>query len=177
MKILKILAIGAAFVMAVVVAGVMAILNMSPETSIYNGSQVPKRFMSKIRDLGLLAEGEKIKYFYSDAILDIRDGMYFVTDRKLVVYCRDWEDPDLAMELGRIAMIDAEYDDSFWTDSYVTVIAEDEEEVSFPLSSENGRDKDFVNYLAGKAGVEVNVDGAEEAADAPAPAAEADPAP
>lgn len=58
-----------------------------PDSSIYLGKQVPKR---TIHSLGLLESGEEIQYFYSDGIWDIKQGMYFVTDRHIALYSYDW---------------------------------------------------------------------------------------
>ena len=47
----------------------------------------------------LLQEEEQIRYFYSDALYDIKDSLYFVTDRNLVLYSTDWEEPQIIIPL------------------------------------------------------------------------------
>ena len=125
----------------------MILGSMTPETSVYLGRQIPRKFMKEIRSLELITADEAIKYFYSDAIVDIKEGMYFVTDKNLVVYCKSWEDPGAVIALGDIARIETNYDDSFFNDSQVHVETKDGLEISFPVSSEQGRDRLFVEYL------------------------------
>ena len=119
----------------------------SPETYIYSGHQVPRKFLHEIRSLDLLEEDEKIKYFYSDAIFNIKEGMYFVPGRNITLYSEKWKKPVTIIKLENITKIDVEYDDTFWTDSFVSIETKDGLEVSFPLSSEKGRDKKFMQYL------------------------------
>ncbi|MEM8549453.1 MAG: hypothetical protein AAGF10_01555 [Verrucomicrobiota bacterium] len=147
MKALKVIGIIAVILASIVFFGLAFIGEMSPETSVYLGKQVPKRFMNEIRSLNLLEEGETIKYFYSDAMFDIKDGMYFVTDRHLVVYSSAWDEPETIIDYAEITDVETEYDNSFFYDSYVTVETNSGMEVSFPVSSEKGRDKKFVEYM------------------------------
>jgi len=153
-KVLKILGICLAGLIGLGVIGVMVLGYRSPETYVYPGKQVPKRYMKEIRELGLLEEGEKIAYFYSDGMLDIKEGLYFVSDRHLVLYCKDWEEPKTIIDFENITKIDAEYNDSFLEDTYVTVETVSGLEVSFPVSSERKRDEKFVQHIASKARVE-----------------------
>src|SRR5687768_14969858 len=51
--------------------------SVGPDTKVYTGNEVPKRFVNTARELKLLEQGESIKFFYSDGLTDIRDGFYF----------------------------------------------------------------------------------------------------
>ncbi len=152
MKLWQILCIGLGALVALGVTGLITIGSIGPDTYVYLGQQLPKRYLEEVKSLGLVADDEKIRYFYSDALFDIKEGLYFVTDRNLVLYCQDWDQPDTIIPFAAIADIKAEYDDSFLEDSYVYVATHDDLEVSFPLSSERGRDKMFVEYLTEQAG-------------------------
>ena len=55
---------------------------------------MPKKYVEEIKGLKLLRHGEKIVYFYSDGFIDIKDGMYFVTDQNVVAYNNLWEEPE-----------------------------------------------------------------------------------
>ena len=77
-------------------SGVIYLGLRAPATRALTGSQLPKRHLETIRRLELLDEGERIRYFYSDGWLSIEDGMYFFTDRKVVVYGSDFEPGQLA---------------------------------------------------------------------------------
>lgn len=120
-----------------------------PETYIYLGHQVPKKYIEEVKNLGLLQNDEKIKYFYSDAITDIKEGIYFVTDQKLVLYNNEWQEPKTIIMFDEIISLDVEYNDSFYEDSYI-MVETDELELDFPVSSEKKRDKDFYNYILQK---------------------------
>ncbi len=102
--------------------------------------------MSTIRGLNLLEDGEQIRFFYSDAILDITDGMYFFTDRKVVVYGSGLENPAIITPYSMIAAIELAFDDSFFNDSLITLTLVDDTYVSFPVSSESGGDKPFTEH-------------------------------
>ncbi len=132
----------------VVLAIVVAIIGENvPETSVYTGRQIPGKFMEEIRSLNLIEKDEQIIYFYTDAMFDITSGLYFVTERNLVLYSNAWEAPEIIIPLDQIDSVDVEYDDSFWNDTNVYVTTYAGMEVSFPVSSENGLDRKFVEVL------------------------------
>ncbi len=153
MKILKIFAMSIGTIIVIGVIAVIIIGSICPETYIYLGHQVPKKYLSEIRSIDLLESDDKIKYFYTDAMFDIKNGMYFVTDRNLVLFCNDWEEAGIIIFLDKIVRVDVEYDESFFNDSLVYVETTTGFEVCFPLSSDHGRDKDFVKYLKQKSGI------------------------
>lgn len=138
--------LGIAVLIAVSVA-FMWIGTYGPSTAVYPGRQLPQRFVSRVRDLGLLERGETIRYFYSDALVDIERGMYFVTDRKLVVYSSEWEEPSIVIPFDRIDELSARYDESWLEDSSVFLTTTDGMEISFPVSSEQGLDEKFVEAI------------------------------
>jgi len=144
---LKIIALSIGAIFALVFTGLVVVASFGPDTYVYLGKQLPKRYADKVHALGLIDADEKIKYFYSDALVSIEDGMYFVTDRNLVLYSRDWQEPKTVIHFRDIVNLEAEYDDSVLSDSMVYVKTVSGMEVSFPVSSEHGRDKDFVRYL------------------------------
>lgn len=86
-------------------------------------------------------------FFYSDAIFDIKEGMYFVTDHKLTVYTEEWDEPIHQFELANIDSIDAQYNDSFIEDSWMIITTQLGDGAEFPLSSENKRDRLFVQHI------------------------------
>ena len=149
-KALKIAGLGLVLLVGGLIMALTAIAYIGPDTSVYPGRQVPKRFVATIRALNLLQEDEQIRYFYSDALLDIRTGFYFVTDKNLVLYSNEWAEPAMIIPLDQIASLDAVYDDSFFEDSSVFVTTVSGMEVSFPVSSEKGLDKKFVGAVQQK---------------------------
>ncbi len=122
----------------------------SPDTYVYLGNQMPKKYLKEIRTMNLLENNEKIKYFYSDGLYDIKEGFYFVTDQKLVAYSENWEEPETIIYFNEIISLEVEYHDSWYEDSYIMLKTNDGLELDFPVSSERKRDKDFYNYLLKK---------------------------
>lgn len=149
MKIFKYLGISFGVLVSIGITVLIVLGSIAPETSIYLGRQLPKNYMLEIKSLGLVGENEDIKYFYSDAFFDIKEGMYFVTDKNLILYSSDWEDPKTIIKYSDILNMDVDYNDSFFEDS-LALITTTEYEISFPLSSEHGRDKKFIEFLSGK---------------------------
>lgn len=150
----KIIGFGCASIVGVIVIALMIIGSIAPDTAVYPGRQIPKRFMTTIRSLNLLKKDEQIRYFYSDALLDIKAGFCFVTDKNLVLYSSNWEEPEVIIPLSQIASLDVVYDDSFWEDTTVFVTTYSGIEISFPVSSEKGLDKKFVEAIQEKLNVE-----------------------
>ncbi len=167
---LKILGISAIALASLCLIGLLVIGNLSPETFIYTEKQIPKRFLKTVKSLGLLEEDETIQYFYSDGFLKIEQGMYFVTDKNLTLYSTEWPEPSLRIPLNELFYVEAEFNDSFFEDSYVTIASNDIEYAFFPLSSERGLDKKFVEYLEKHANENViAIEHDEEPAPSPAP--------
>ena len=130
-----------------------------PETSVYIGNQMPKDYMSTVKELGLLEKGEKIKYFYSDSLIDITDGMYFVTDRHVVLYSNDFAESAIVIPFDSITDLEVEYDNSFWDDTMIYITTDDDGiEYALPVSSENGLDKKFFEAIKDKIKTEENTD-------------------
>jgi hypothetical protein len=137
-------------VAAVIIIGLVFLFvvgSLGPDTAVYTGHQIPKKFMATIRSLNLLSDGEQIRYFYSDAMLDIKAGFYFVSNTRLVLYSSKWETPEVILPFEEIESVEADYSDSFWEDSIVYVTTSSGMDVCFPVSSERGLDRKFVEAI------------------------------
>lgn len=119
----------------------------SPETSVYLGAQLPKKYLDEINNLELLDDGEDVKYFYTDAFKDIKNGLYFVTDNKIAIYNKNWGEPKIIIPYEDIESLDALFDDSFFTDSFFYVRTKSGTEVEFPMSSEKNRDRIVYDFI------------------------------
>jgi len=120
-----------------------------PETSVYTGNQVPRRYVEAIREVGALNDGETILYFYSDALADVRDGFYFVSDEKVAVYSQTAAgSPLTAVPFDQIADLQLFRNESFFEDSQITLELKDGTPVSFPVSSEYDKDQEFFDAIA-----------------------------
>lgn len=108
-----------------------------PGTSAVSGAQMKSRHAEIIEELGLLEPGEEIQMFYSDAIRDIRNGMYLLTSRHLILYNREWTEPAAIIPYRDIISVDYTQSDSWLFDSMFTVETEDAV-YTFPVSVEGG---------------------------------------
>lgn len=121
--------------------GLMVIGVVSPETSVYKGNQVPPRFLETAREVGALDPGESVDYFYSDGLLDVREGFYLVNDKKVVIYSNDGGDPALVvLPFEQIESAELTRNESFVEDSYIFIETTDGEYHVFPVSSEQKGD-------------------------------------
>jgi len=120
---------------------------VGPDTAVYRGTQIPNRFAKIMRDDGALEDGESIAFFYSDAMTDIHDGYYFVSDRKVVIYRQDSLPPLLKIAFDEIASARLVRDISFLNDSFITLELNNGEIVLFPVSSERDRDQLFFDEI------------------------------
>ena len=120
---------------------------VGPDTKVYAGNEVPRRFTDTLRELNLLESGEQIRFFYSDGFMDIRNGCYFVSDRKVVVYNRSAATPATAVRFDDIEDVQFDPSDSTWVDGSITLTLKDGNVVGFPVSAEQGRDKMFYNAI------------------------------
>ena len=134
----------------IIIIVLMIIGALSPETSVYLGHEVPKGYIKEIKELHLLERGEKIQYFYSDGFLDIKKGLYFLTEKKLVIYSEEWSEPAIIISYQEILNVNIERDESFLVDSYIEVESTDGYVYGFPMSSEKGRDNLFFEYIASR---------------------------
>lgn len=126
---------------------------MSPDAKVLSGRQVPARFVRQIRDLGVLQADEQIEYFYSDALTNIENGFYLLTDRKVVVYSREFEEPAIIVPFEDIVDAEAEYSDTWLEDGTIVLTLSDGTSVSFPVSSQGGGDRRMFSALKKKAGL------------------------
>jgi hypothetical protein len=119
----------------------------TPGTAVISGSRLAAKHLRQIEKLGLIVPGEKILYFYSDGMLDIEEGMYFLTDRRLVLYSNQWDPPARRIPFEEIREASIQYEDSWLEDSIVTLEVEGDDILEFPLSSEGGGDRRFYSEL------------------------------
>ncbi len=112
-----------------------------------SGSQLPDRYVRQIRDLGLLDDDERVYLFYSDGFFTIDEGMYFVTDSHLTLYCKDWAEPRKRIPYDQIESVTISYSDDWMVDSTVWVNTRAGQGISFPLSMEGGGDRRFIQRI------------------------------
>jgi hypothetical protein len=149
-KALIILAVVLGIGLVALCGGLGYLAGKAPPTYVQSGQQIREVELDVVHDLGLLEPGERILYFYSDGLLGPEEGMYFITDQRLVCYCNAWSEPLTSVPYESIIDVRAEYEPSVFIDSmvYVTYVdGEYEMDLVFPVSSERGGDQRFVNEL------------------------------
>lgn len=138
-------------VLALLFLGLLSLLIFvgakGPETFVVEGHHMKAKHLKRLEELGVLETDEKILLFYSDGLLDIADGSYLLTDRHLIVYCDAWEQPLEKYPYSQVVDATLERDESFFTDSHLTVTLAEGFETSFPLSSEKNGDERFLEKL------------------------------
>ena len=141
--------IGIGFIstITVVLVPLIIFLGLGPPTEVVPGKMLNKKYSSFIREQGLIEHGEEIIYWYSDGFPGFKNGFYFYTSDKVIVYCKDWDDPVISIPFSMIEDIRFEHNPSFFIDSMIILTLYDDTEVHFPVSSEKGGDKNFYNTL------------------------------
>ncbi|NOJ03003.1 hypothetical protein F0236_04485 [Vibrio splendidus] len=117
------------------------------EGTIHTRDQIPESYLEKINELDLLETTEKVEYLYTDALFELEEGLYFVTNKHLVLFNQEWSPRGYIIPFESIRKVEIDYDYSYINDSIMTVRTL-EHVLSFPLSSNEGRDKLFMEYLS-----------------------------
>ena len=146
-KVLIGLGIAASTLVVLMCAGLIYLDTMSPQTRALAGSQLTQRDVKTIRALGLLEDDERIKYFYSDGFLSIEQGMYFFTDRKIVLYARSFDPPLTTVTYDEVVDITSELSDTWIEDGTIWLELADDTYVAMPIASEAGADEYFLSSL------------------------------
>ena len=128
-------------------AGLIYFGSITPETSVYTGNRVPQKYLRTMRTVGALDDDESLLFFYSDALTDIRDGFYFVSDKRVVIYSQNAVRPLTSLPFEEITDAELYRDESFFEDSEITLYDVDGQIHSFPVSSEYNRDEQFFNAV------------------------------
>jgi len=111
------------------------------------GRQVPARVIRKIRNLGLIEQGEEIQYLYSGGTFRVEEDLSFFTQRRLVLHCEEWENPTLSVDLRDITSITPTMSESSFDDTSLAVKCEDGTELTVELGSDRGGDKRYYEAL------------------------------
>ena len=141
--------VGAGTVVMVILmcSGLIWIGSVSPETRARAGSQRTRRILDTIRELGLLDDGDRIRYFYSDGLLSIEEGMYCFTDAKIVVYGENLDPQATMVGYENVADISADLSDSWWVDGTIWIELSDGTPLAMPISCEGDVDELFFDSL------------------------------
>ena len=120
-----------------------------PSGSIVEGKQLWVHDIKFMQRQKLFPVDEKLIYFYSDATFDIRDDGNGFTRSHVFSYWKDDND-DLNFESARfseVKNIEATYSQTRSEISSITITRKDNSEFILYVSSENGKDRQFVETL------------------------------
>lgn len=126
--------------------GMLVWVGSGPDTSVYPGSSLPSAFRDSAEDLGLVDSGETIRYFYSDALVDVENGFVLVTDDHVAVH-------QPAVGMSRVIKFDEidaatlSRNTSFFIDSNISLELSDGSRIDFLVSSEYDRDERFYEAI------------------------------
>ncbi len=148
----------------VFLAGVVALVLLGlllpatvPETAVLQGDQLSTDLHAIVESLDILEPTERILYFYSDGIWDIKEGFYLLTNQALILWGENFVPEGTAIPVIRLApseitSIGVYYSDS-WIEDSVVRIDSGGWNYQFPLSVENGGDRSFITALEEATGV------------------------
>lgn len=128
-------------------------IGTSPDTFVYSGNQIPAAYIDSAQNIGIVDPSEQVLFFYSDAMFDVEQAMYVLTDQHLVLYNKSWSDPKRVIAFNEISAVSASWSSEWITDSMISVELTDGSRWTFPLSMENDTDHRFVETLCQSAGV------------------------
>ena len=120
---------------------------LGPETYVYLGRHIPNKFRKTIHHLELIKDHEHIKFFYSDGLINIEDGIYLITDKNIVLHSNEWKDNTIIVPYEEIEVLQAVYSKNWAEDSWIFITDLKGDSCEFPLSNEKGRDKKAFEYM------------------------------
>lgn len=135
-------------VVGLVAIGVLAEMNILPNTRVVAGSELPdsqRDFL--VKSTGLAAD-EEILYFYSLGMWSIEEDGQFITDKRVVSY---WAGDDgelvcCSAEYADITGVSPTFEEGWLDDSKITVTT-DEDEFELYVSTEKDGDHEFHDRL------------------------------
>jgi hypothetical protein len=124
-------------------------LGLLPSASVVSGDKLLTHDIKFMQRAGIIRPGEKIEYFYSDALLMIRNDGNGFTDRQVFSYWVDDNDNFNvdAVKFGDIGDIEVTWASGFGDNTVVEVSRHDQSRMILYVSSIDGKDKVFVQHL------------------------------
>lgn len=119
-----------------------------PDSAAVPESRINARTLEHLRDLGVIAEGERVLYFYSTGLIHVGEDGNLFTDRRVVSY----ETVD-----GKLEIYQAKYDQiihlelvgsgGLLEDSTIIADVQDGTQIYLLVSAEGGGDQKFFDRL------------------------------
>lgn len=142
---------GKGHVVALVVFAPLTLLVAStvavPTKALY-GSELRRGQREQLAELGHVEPDERVLFFYSAGLFSVEEDGNLLTDRRVV----SWEELDgerwyADARHADVADVEVEWSESLLEDTVITVHTVDGDSFGLLVSSEEGRDREFVNVL------------------------------
>jgi hypothetical protein len=142
------------YIVALIVGGIffsLVILGSSgPSTRALRDAEIPPSYGESLEEAGILEPGERIQFFYSAGLFSILEDGNLLTDTRVVSYeTLDGELYVASSLYSEVGKFDVVYSDNYFADTVITIMPSTGDEFFLIVSSEEGRDKDFVSALQG----------------------------
>ena len=119
-----------------------------PDTVALPKSKIHSNYLKTLRELGIIAAGEEVQYFYSEGFLSIEEGGNLFTDSRVIAYQKDDEGLQIyEAAYPQIAEVEFVPSESWLDDSTITVTTHDGEWFVLFVSSESQGDHLFYKRL------------------------------
>jgi len=124
-----------------------------PDTFVYQRPDIPESYLLIARQVGGLQQDETVEFLYSDGLVDIKEGFYYASDQKVGIFVAANDTPLTLIPFGTIRAVHLKRNESFLTDSSITILTNSNEISHFPVSSEMDLDVDMHQYILGRSPV------------------------
>ncbi len=124
-------------------------LNILPSEKVIEGSRIAERDIKYMQRKGIIPASEKIIYFYSDALFNMRDDGNGFTENHVFSY---WDDDESGFtfqteKLSQIKKIDIVLAKNIFEDTIITIVREDDSEFLLYVSGTKRLDRKFIREL------------------------------
>lgn len=121
---------------------------VGPGVTATEGNQINAHVRKDIAALKLIGPKDRILWFYSDGFISAKAGMYFFTENDLILYCEDWQTPEVRIPLASITDLDFRASAGWPDESFIDVeVGDGAAYHTLPISPEEGKDTLYFEAL------------------------------
>lgn len=134
--------------------GTLMSMKVLPDSVMIEGNDIPQRYAVKLRQQGILAEGELIEVFYSSGLLSILEDGNLMTDRRVISY-EESEDEMLVLSatFEEVSHILIAEDGATFRDALLEVVSKDGSSFYLYMTVEDQAHLRFMDELRRKIAV------------------------
>jgi hypothetical protein len=140
-----------ALAVGAVVSGLAIAVTFGPSTRALRQSEIPSSYNASLVEAGVLEPNEQIEFFYSAGLFSILEDGNLLTEKRAVSYATvEGELYVASSAYPEIRELEVEYSENSFTDTVITVLTMGGDDFILFVSSEGGRDREFVSDLEGR---------------------------